>query len=147
MNGPGVRGLAHLGVAVVDVDTVAATLCAVLGAERLASEVLERDGLRVVSIRAGDAQIELFEPTRADGTVQRFLERRGNAIHHLCLAVDDLDAELARLRSAGVRLIDETPRPGAGGKRVAFVHPQATGGILIELAEPPGRQPRSTQAT
>ena len=90
----------------------------------------------VTSFRAvGESSLELLEPTAPGSTIAKFLEKRGPGIHHLCLDVDDIDAVLARLREAGVKLVNETPFAGAGGCRVAFVHPSATGGILLELSE------------
>lgn len=79
--------------------------------------------------------IELLEPLGPDTTVGRFLARRGEALHHIAYRVDDLSAELERLRGEGVRLIDDEPRPGAGGHSVAFVHPESTGGVLVELVQ------------
>jgi methylmalonyl-CoA epimerase len=83
----------------------------------------------------GGARLELLEPTAADSTVQRFLDRRGSGLHHLAYRVQDLPGTLQRLSASGVRLIDREPRAGAGGHRVAFLHPQSTGGVLIELLE------------
>jgi methylmalonyl-CoA/ethylmalonyl-CoA epimerase len=77
--------------------------------------------------------VELLEPASPEGPIARFLGKRGPGIHHICYEVDDLDAALARCRAAGYRLVDEVPRPGAHGRRIAFVHPKATGGILLEL--------------
>ena len=132
-----VKGLDHIGVAVDQADEVARTLCDVLGATESGREELAGEGLRVISIDAGDTHLELLEPTGPGGAVRRFLDKRGNAMHHICLAVDDLAAELTRLTAAGVPLIDEQPRSGAYGKQVAFIHPRATGGILIELSQKP----------
>jgi methylmalonyl-CoA/ethylmalonyl-CoA epimerase len=93
------------------------------------------DGARIAGYAAGDTLIELLEPHKPDSPIARFIEKRGPGIHHLCLAVDDLDAVLASCRAAGVTLVDEQPRIGAEGKRIAFLHPKSTGGILIELTE------------
>jgi methylmalonyl-CoA/ethylmalonyl-CoA epimerase len=84
-------------------------------------------------IDSGDAAIELVEPLSSDSPIARFLASRGSGLHHLCLRVPDIEAALARLASLGVRLVDEAPRPGAHGARIAFVHPASTGGILVEL--------------
>jgi methylmalonyl-CoA/ethylmalonyl-CoA epimerase len=134
---PAICGLDHIGIAVDDAGGVARVLCAALGADPRGQEELPGEALRVVSIDAGPVHLELFEPTRPDTAVRRFLDRRGNALHHVCLEVDDLAAALERLRGMGVQLIDETPRQGAYGSRVAFIHPRATGGILFELSERP----------
>ena len=91
--------------------------------------------VRTAFLPAGDVRIELLEPTAEDSPISKFLARRGPGIHHLCFAVDDLDASLARLAQRGYRLLNPSPVPGAGGRRVAFLHPESGGGVLIELAE------------
>jgi len=91
--------------------------------------------VRSVFVGVGDASIELLEPTAPDSALARSIERRGEGLHHITLAVDDLTAALAQLKARGVRLVDDTPRPGAHGTRVAFVHPSSTGGVLLELKE------------
>jgi len=95
----------------------------------------DADGARIAGFAAGDALVELLEAQSAESPIAKFLNRRGPGIHHICFAVDDLDATLARCRSANIRLVDETPRIGAEGKRIAFLHPSATNGVLIELTE------------
>jgi methylmalonyl-CoA/ethylmalonyl-CoA epimerase len=95
----------------------------------------DSDGAKIAGLAAGDALVELLEPERPESPIARFIEKRGPGIHHMCLAVDDLDAMLAKCRAAGVTLVDETPRIGAEGKRIAFLHPKSTGGILVELTE------------
>ncbi len=95
----------------------------------------DSDGARIVGFEAGDSLVELLEAEKPDTPIGRYIERRGPGIHHICFAVENLDATLDRCRSAGLRLIDETPRIGAEGKRIAFIHPASTGGILIELSE------------
>ena len=95
----------------------------------------DSDGARITGFEAGDALVELFESERPDSPIARFMDKRGPGIHHVCLAVDDLDATLAACRAAGVTLVDQVPRIGAEGKRIAFLHPKSTGGILVELSE------------
>lgn len=125
--------IAHVGVAVPSIAAAVSFYRDVLG---LAAGAEERvDGAAIVSLRFGDVDVELLEPRDPDGPIARFLARRGPGIHHLCIRVPDLDAALARCRAAGYQLVDETPRPGAGGRRIAFVHPKATAGILLELTE------------
>jgi methylmalonyl-CoA/ethylmalonyl-CoA epimerase len=131
----GLKRIDHIGVAVEDAAAVARIFCDLLGTARVSEEELAVEGVKVVSVTAGDDHIEFFEPTRADHSVRRFLDKRGNALHHISIEVDDLTGELSRLAACGVELIDRAPRPGAGGKRVAFIHPRATGGILIELSD------------
>lgn len=128
----GVR-LAHIGLAVNSTAAQAALFRDVLGLYPV--PVHDSDGARISAFQAGDALIELLEPDSEDSPVGRFIARRGPGIHHLCLAVPDLDGALERCRAAGVELVDQEPRIGAEGKRIAFLHPRSTGGILIELTE------------
>ena len=95
----------------------------------------DADGARIAGLAAGESLVELLEPAADDSPIGRFVERRGPGIHHICFAVDDLDATLERCRRAGIRLIDEHPRIGAEGKRIAFLHPASTAGVLVELSE------------
>lgn len=132
-----VTGLSHVAIAVREADPLAAALVASLGATRGAEEILDDGGLRVVFVHLGPVTFELLEPRREDHTVARFLEARGPGLHHVSLGVPDVAAVLERCRAAGVRPIDETPRPGAHGTRVAFLHPKSLGGVLVELCEEP----------
>jgi methylmalonyl-CoA/ethylmalonyl-CoA epimerase len=125
--------IAHVGIAVPDIDTALAFYRDVLGLEPHGPETA--DGATVVSLPFGEAEVELLAPRDADGPIARFLARRGPGIHHICYRVADLDAAVAACRAAGYRLIDQIPRPGAGGRRIAFGHPKATAGILLELTE------------
>jgi methylmalonyl-CoA/ethylmalonyl-CoA epimerase len=125
--------IAHVGVAVTDLDAALTFYRDVLGLTPHPTE--EADGAAIVSLPFGDSEVELLAPIRTDSPIARFLERRGPGIHHICYRVPDLDAALASCRAAGYRLIDDVPRTGAGGRRIAFVHPKATAGILLELTE------------
>jgi methylmalonyl-CoA/ethylmalonyl-CoA epimerase len=125
----------HIGIAVDDLETALGFYRDLLGLEVEASEDVVTQGVRAHRLPAGGASLELLEATRPDSPVGRFLGRRGPGIHHVTLRVDDLEAALARLRAGGATLIDETPRIGAGGARIAFVHPSAAHGVLIELKE------------
>jgi methylmalonyl-CoA/ethylmalonyl-CoA epimerase len=125
--------IAHVGVAVPDLDAALAFYRDVLGVEPHPPETA--DGADIVSLPFGESEVELLAPRDADGPIARFLAKRGPGIHHVCYRVRNLDAALAACRAAGYRLIDETPRIGAGGCRIAFVHPKATAGILLELTE------------
>jgi methylmalonyl-CoA/ethylmalonyl-CoA epimerase len=95
----------------------------------------EADGATIVPLRFGEVAIELLEPRDPGSPVAKFLAKRGPGIHHICYRVPDLEAALARARAAGYRLVDDRPRRGAGGRRIAFLHPRATGGILLELTD------------
>jgi len=130
-----VRGLSHVAIATPDADTLAATFVAALGATRGEEELLDDGALRVVFVHAGPVTFELLEPKSDTHTVAKFLATRGPGLHHVSLEVGALDAALGRCRDAGVRLIDERPRAGAHGSRVAFLHPKSTGGALLELCD------------
>ena len=131
----GVTGLSHVAIAVREADALAATLVNGLGATRGHEELLDDGGLRVVFVHLGPVTLELLEPRRPDHTVAKFLDTRGPGLHHVSLEVSDLAAHLARAKSAGVQLIDESPRPGAHGTQVAFLHPKSLGGVLVELCQ------------
>ncbi len=127
--------IAHIGIAVPDVESALAFYRDVLGVAARGPEIA--DGARIVHLDFGDSDVELLEPLEADSPIGRFLARRGPGIHQVCYRVADLDADLAACRQQGYTLIDDLPRSGAGGCRIAFVHPKATNGILIELTEAP----------
>ena len=95
----------------------------------------DADGAKIVGLAAGESLVELLEAEAPDSPIGKFVAKRGPGIHHVCFAVDDLDATLDRCRLHGIRLIDETPRVGAEGKRIAFLHPASTSGVLVELSE------------
>jgi methylmalonyl-CoA/ethylmalonyl-CoA epimerase len=125
--------IAHVGIAVPDLDAALSFYRDVLGLVPHPPE--QADGATIVSLPFGDSEVELLSPLVPESPVAKFLERRGPGIHHICYRVPDLDAALAACRSAGYRLVDDIPRTGAGGRRIAFVHPKATAGILLELTE------------
>jgi len=125
--------IAHIGVAVQDIDTALAFYRDILGMVPGPAE--SADGARIVSLHFGGPEVELLEPESADSPIGRFLAKRGPGIHHVCYRVPDLDRALAACRAAGYRLVDDTPRTGAGGHRIAFLHPKSTAGILIELTD------------
>jgi len=127
--------IAHLGIAVRDLDAAVAFYRDVLGMPVGTREVVGDQGVEVAFIHAGEPEIELLRPTKADSPVGRFLEKRGEGLHHVCLQVADIRAELRRLEALGVPLVDREPRVGAGGHLVAFLHPKGARGVLIELEE------------
>jgi methylmalonyl-CoA/ethylmalonyl-CoA epimerase len=118
---------------VPDLESALAFYRDVLGLQPHPPEVV--DGATIVTLPFGDAEVELLAPLEADSPIGRFLGRRGPGIHHICYRVPDLDAALEACRKAGYRLVDEVPRKGAAGRRIAFVHPKATAGILLELTD------------
>ena len=125
----------HIGVATRSLDDSLKFWRDALGLEVTHTEVVEEQGVRVAMMPVGEPRIELLEPTHTDSPVAKFLEKRGAGIHHIAVRVDDIRATLQSLKENGARVIDETPRVGAGGCLVAFVHPTTAGGVLLELVE------------
>jgi methylmalonyl-CoA/ethylmalonyl-CoA epimerase len=129
------RKINHIGVAVKSIDASAPFYRDVLGMHFEGTEVVAEQKVKVAFFSVGESRIELLEPTADDSPVAKFLEKNGEGTHHVAYQVDDLAATLAKLKAAGVRLIDETPRRGAHGTSIAFLHPKATGGVLTELCQ------------
>ncbi len=125
----------HIGIAVGDLDQSLAFFKDALGLELDAPEDVPAQRVRAHFLQAGEAAIELVEPTSDDSPIAKFISKRGAGIHHLALRVDDIVAALAELKAKGVRLIDETPRPGAHNSLVAFIHPSSAHGVLVELKQ------------
>jgi methylmalonyl-CoA/ethylmalonyl-CoA epimerase len=128
----------HIGIAVVSIEEALGVYRA-LGLQEDHREEVPTQQVVAAFLPAGESSIELLEPTGEDSPVARFLKKRGPGIHHICFAVRDLDASLADLSARGFRLLNAKPVPGAGGKRVAFLHPEAGKGVLIELTEASGK--------
>ena len=126
----------HVGVAVSDLDAAAALYEHAFGMPMAHRERVESQGVEAALLDVGDGHVELLQPLGADTAVGKFIERRGERLHHVAYAVEDIEATLERLRGAGLELIDEQPRVGIRGSRVAFVHPKATGSVLTEIVEP-----------
>ena len=125
----------HIGIAVADLNASLAFFRDALGLELEAPEEVPSQRVRAHFLRAGEAAIELVEPTGDDSPIAKFVAKRGPGIHHLAVRVDDIVAALAELKARGVRLIDESPRPGAHHSLVAFIHPASTHGVLVELKQ------------
>ena len=134
----------HIGIATPRLDDALKFWRDALGLEVVETEEVEEQGVRVAMLPVGEPRVELLEPTRPDSPVAKFLEKRGPGIHHVAVRVTDIRAALARLKERGARLIDETPRVGAGGCLVAFVHPSSSGGVLLELVEHTGPPPHTS---
>lgn len=126
--------LDHIGIAVKSIDAARA-IYEDLGLTVDHVEAVDTQKVRTAFLSVGDANLELLEPTSGESPIAKFIEKRGEGIHHICLRVEDIEAELARLKERGYRLINESPVPGAHGCRVAFLHPAAGNGVLIELSE------------
>lgn len=125
--------IAHIGIAVETLEAILPLYRDLLGMPEVPLD--DADGARIAGLAAGESLVELLQPEESDSPIGKFLSKRGPGIHHICFAVDDLDGTLERCRAAGLRLIDQVPRIGAEGKRIAFLHPSATHGVLIELSE------------
>ncbi len=125
--------VAHVGIAVASITEALRFYRDVLGLEPGQPESV--DGARIVSLHFGAVDVELLEPSDPAGPVAKFLAKRGPGIHHVCYRVSNLDDALQRCRAAGYQLVDDKPRRGAGGRRIAFLHPKTTNGILLELTE------------
>jgi len=133
----GILEIHHVAVAVRDLAQARSLYLGFLGLEDRGAEAVESQKVRVLFAGAGRSKVECLEPLGPDSTVARFLEKRGPGLHHVAWRVRDLEAALAELKRRGTRLVDEAPRPGARGTRVAFLHPSVTGGVLTELVEDP----------
>jgi len=125
--------IAHIGIAVESLEAILPLYRDLLGMPEVPLD--DADGARIAGLAAGESLVELLQPEESDSPIGKFLSKRGPGIHHICFAVDDLDGTLERCRAAGLRLIDQIPRIGAEGKRIAFLHPASTHGVLVELSE------------
>lgn len=128
--------LDHVAIAVNNLEESLKFYRDSLGLDMLDIEVVEEQGVRVAKLNVGNTHIELLEPLGADTPVGKFIAKNGPGLHHICLGVDTIEPRLAHLKSEGVKLINDEPKIGAGGAKVAFVHPKATGGVLLELSQP-----------
>ena len=131
-----VKSVNHIGIAVRSIDAQRTFYEGTLGAVFEGIEVVPDQKVRVGFFRVGDVRLELLEPTDPASTVAAFLDKRGEGLHHVAFTVDSIEARIAELKQAGVRMIDEAPRPGAHRTRIAFVHPKSSFGVLTELCEP-----------
>lgn len=126
----------HIAIAVPNLEDALVYYRDTLGLDCISIETVAEQGVRVAKLDAGNTHIELLEPIGPETPVGKFLAKRGAGLHHICMAVENIDAELVRLKECQTRLIDSEPKIGAGGARIAFVHPAATGGVLMELSQP-----------
>lgn len=138
----GIKQINHIAIVVADIDEALKFWRDALGLELSHMEDVPEQQALVAFLPSGESEIELVKPTTSDSGVARYLEKRGPGMHHLCFEVDDIAATLARLKAHDVQLINEEPLIGSGGKKLAFIHPKSTQGVLVELYELPGT-PRS----
>ena len=125
----------HIGIAVQGLEDAKKIYCDILGLELTGEKTLPERGVKVAFLETGNTKVELLEGIGEESPVTKFVERKGPGVHHLCFEVEDIGRVMEELAKAGVRMIDETPRPGAEGKLVAFLHPKSASGVLIELTE------------
>ena len=125
----------HIGIAVRELEDSKKIYCDILGLELTGEMTLPERGVKVAFLETGNTKVELLEGIGDESPVSKFVERKGPGVHHLCFEVEDIGRVLEELKEAGVRLIDDSPRPGAEGKLVAFLHPKSASGVLIELTE------------
>jgi methylmalonyl-CoA/ethylmalonyl-CoA epimerase len=130
-----VEKIDHIGIAVESIESWIGFYRDILGLDYTGSEEVAEQKVRVAFLAIGESRIELLEPTSLDSPIAGFLEKRGGGIHHIAIKVDNIEEALARHKEAGMRLIDEKPRIGAHGTRIAFIHPKTSGGVLIELCQ------------
>ena len=130
-----VTKLDHIGIAVKNMDEALAFYRETLGIDSVGTEVIEEQKVKVAFLPLGDTELELLESTAPDGPVAKFIEKRGEGIQHIALRVESIEEALAELKEKGFKLIDQQPRYGAGNAQIAFLHPKAAGGILLELSE------------
>ena len=127
--------LDHVAIAVANLRAAKSLYCGVLGFAHLGYETIEEQGVNVLAVGLGSLRVELLEPINAESPVHRFIQKRGEGMHHLCFKVADIRETLKSLEKDGFQLIDKVPKRGAGGHMIAFVHPKSTHGVLIELVE------------
>jgi methylmalonyl-CoA/ethylmalonyl-CoA epimerase len=130
---PTVKRIDHIAIVVDDIEAALAFWRDALGLELDHVEEVAEQKSVVAFLPAGESEVELVKPTTADSGVARYLQKRGPGMHHICFEVDDIEASLAALKDKGVRLINETPVTGSGGRQIAFIHPESTNGVLVEL--------------
>jgi len=130
-----IKKIDHIGIAVKDLETALKLYEEVLGLKSAGTEVVEEQKVKVAFLPTGDSEVELLESTSPDGPIAKYIAKNGEGIQHLAFRVDNLEQRLAELKEKGIRLIDEKPRYGAGGAKIAFLHPKSTFGVLIELCE------------
>lgn len=131
----GLPRIEHLGIAVRGLAEANDLFERLFGHGPYKTESVEREGVSTSFFRLGETKVELLEATKDESAIARFIEKRGEGLHHVAFAVDDIRAEMARLRSAGFRLLHEEPVPGADGKIICFLHPKSTNGVLVELCQ------------
>jgi methylmalonyl-CoA/ethylmalonyl-CoA epimerase len=135
-----IKKVDHIGIAVKSLEAALPFYVDVLNLPLLGIEEVESEKLRVAFLQAGEAKIELLEPMSAESTIAKFIEKRGEGIHHVALGVDSIEERMKELKEKGIRMVQDEPKLGAGGAHVAFIHPKSTSGVLYELCEKKGKK-------
>ncbi len=130
-----VQKIDHIGIAVKNMEETLKFYETALGLKAVATEVVEEQKVKVAFLPTGDSEIELLEATTEDSPVAKFIEKNGEGVQHIAYRVENVESAIAEMKEKGIRMIDETPRYGAGGAKIAFCHPKSTGGVLIELCQ------------
>jgi methylmalonyl-CoA/ethylmalonyl-CoA epimerase len=125
----------HLGIAVADLNSAILLYSKLLGTTCYKREVVESEGVETAFFKMGESKIELLQSLKPDGVIARFVEKKGEGLHHVAYAVDNINKEMERMVEEGFQLLQESPRPGADGKWVCFLHPKSSGGVLVELCQ------------
>jgi methylmalonyl-CoA/ethylmalonyl-CoA epimerase len=133
-----VKRIDHIGIAVKSIETALPFYTEVLQLPLLGVEAVESEKVKVAFLKLGESKLELLEPLTADSAIATFIEKRGEGLHHVALAVDSIQERINEIKEKGIRMINETPKKGAGGAMVAFMHPNSTGGVLFEYCEKKG---------
>ena len=133
-----IKKVDHIGIAVKSLEASLPYYTETLELELLGIEIVESQKVKVAFIKAGETKLELLEPIGNDGAIAKFIEKRGEGIHHIALGVESIEQRIQDIKTKGIKMIDEKPRPGAGGALVAFMHPKSTGSVLFELCEHKG---------
>ena len=130
-----IKRIEHLGIAVANMEKAIATFSSLLGTECYKQEIVESEGVRTTFFKVGESKIELLQATNKDSAIAKFLTKNKGGFHHVAFETSDIDTEVARLKEDGFQLIHETPKSGADNKRIAFLHPKSTEGLLVELCQ------------
>lgn len=135
-----IKKVDHIGIAVKSLEDTLPFYTEVLKLPLLGIEEVQSQKVRVAFLQAGETKLELLEPMSVDSTIAMFIEKRGEGIHHVALGVESIEQRIAEMKEKGIRMIDEVPRPGAGGADIAFMHPKSAHGVLVELCEKKGKK-------
>lgn len=130
-----IQKLDHIGIAVNNIEEALKLYSEVLGLELAGTEIVEEQKVKVAFLPVGDTEVELLESTSPDGPIAKFIEAKGQGIQHMAFKVDNIEEAIEEMKAKGMRMIDEKPRYGAGGAKIAFMHPKSSNGVLIELSE------------